>query len=344
MSLSLKAKGLHSLMLSLPDQWDFSLKGLAKISRDGESCIGTALKELEKHGYLTRRHIRDNKGKYVDVEYTIHENPVKFVNGAKTGVTEPVTEPVTESVTESVTEPATEPDRRVSKSDNPEEYNQGFVAPYIEYPDEDYPELENPNTDNPNTDSPDMDGPSSENRRQLSTISNQVLNNQRTKKSSINQSIRSGAGALNENNMIDRMDRMDGIDIYREILMENIAYYSLCEQHPYSRDIIEELLEIMLEIICSTKKTIRVCSEDKPAKLVKNHILMIGPLHIEYILKTLSENTTDVKNIKSYLMTTIFNAISTKGSYFMSKVNHDLYGDNGDKQSHETNSYSCEDE
>ena len=62
-SLSLKAKGLQSLMLSLPEDWDYSLKGLSKICKDGVDGIGTALQELEMHGYLTRRQIRDGKGK-----------------------------------------------------------------------------------------------------------------------------------------------------------------------------------------------------------------------------------------------------------------------------------------
>ena len=79
-SLSLKAKGLQSLMLSLPEMWDYSLKGLAKICKDGVDSIGTALQELEGHGYLTRRQIRDGKGKFLDLEYTIHENPVQPVS------------------------------------------------------------------------------------------------------------------------------------------------------------------------------------------------------------------------------------------------------------------------
>ena len=76
-SLSLKAKGLQSLFLSLPEQWDYSLKGLAKICKEGVDCIGATLQELEAHGYLTRRQIRDSKGKYLDLEYTIHEIPVQ---------------------------------------------------------------------------------------------------------------------------------------------------------------------------------------------------------------------------------------------------------------------------
>lgn len=75
-TLSLKAKGLLSLMLSLPEDWDYTTKGLAQIYKEGVDSISTALKELEKHGYLTRHRIRYKNGQLGDVEYTIHERPL----------------------------------------------------------------------------------------------------------------------------------------------------------------------------------------------------------------------------------------------------------------------------
>ena len=73
--LSLKAKGLLSLMLSLPEDWDYTTKGLAHICKDGIDAISTALKELEQQGYLTRERIRLPNGRLGDIEYTIHEQP-----------------------------------------------------------------------------------------------------------------------------------------------------------------------------------------------------------------------------------------------------------------------------
>ena len=70
--LSLKAKGLLSLMLSLPEDWDYTTKGLAHICKDGVDSITTALKELERHGYLTRQRLRYDNGQLGDIEYTIH--------------------------------------------------------------------------------------------------------------------------------------------------------------------------------------------------------------------------------------------------------------------------------
>ena len=73
--LSLKAKGLLSLMLSLPEDWDYTTKGLAHICKDGIDAISTALKELEQQGYLTRERVRLPNGRLGDIEYTIHEQP-----------------------------------------------------------------------------------------------------------------------------------------------------------------------------------------------------------------------------------------------------------------------------
>lgn len=75
--LSLKAKGLLSIMLGLPDDWDYSASGLETLSNDGETSTRTALQELENNGYLTRERIKDDKGKIIDWEYTVYESPKK---------------------------------------------------------------------------------------------------------------------------------------------------------------------------------------------------------------------------------------------------------------------------
>lgn len=70
--LSLKSKGLLSMMLSLPEDWNYTTRGLAKICKEGTDSIGSALKELEQAGYIVRNRLRDSKGKIVDVEYVIY--------------------------------------------------------------------------------------------------------------------------------------------------------------------------------------------------------------------------------------------------------------------------------
>lgn len=73
--LSLKAKGLLSLMLSLPDNWDYTTKGLACICKDGIDSINSGVKELEANGYVIRRRLRNEKGQLTTTEYTIFEQP-----------------------------------------------------------------------------------------------------------------------------------------------------------------------------------------------------------------------------------------------------------------------------
>lgn len=74
--MSLKAIGLLSLMLSLPDNWDYSVKGLTAIRKESYDTIRAILLELEKYGYLHRTQIKSETGKFVDVEYTIYEKPL----------------------------------------------------------------------------------------------------------------------------------------------------------------------------------------------------------------------------------------------------------------------------
>ena len=76
-NMSLKAKGLLSLMLSLPEDWDYSVKGLTNLNKEGLDAIRVILKELEEFGYLHRTKVRDEKGKIIDVEYTIYEKPLR---------------------------------------------------------------------------------------------------------------------------------------------------------------------------------------------------------------------------------------------------------------------------
>ena len=83
MSLSLKAKGLLSLMLSLPENWDYTMKGLARICKDGIDSISGGIRELEEHGYLIRERVRGANGQLGSIEYTILEQPkdiLKLVN------------------------------------------------------------------------------------------------------------------------------------------------------------------------------------------------------------------------------------------------------------------------
>lgn len=248
-SLSLKAKGLLSLMLSLPDTWDYTTKGLSTICKDGIDSICATVKELECAGYIIRRRIRNNKGQLTDTEYTILEEP---------------------------------------KRENPV--------------------LDNPVLEKPEQVSPILEKPKQENPMQLNK---EILN---TKISNTDQSIYQTEETINH----IFNEKMDGIDIYRNIIKENIGYEILTLQ--YNKNQPNQIMELILEIICSTKKTIRIGSESIPAAIVKERFMKLNQFHIEYVFECLEKNDTKIHNIRSYLLTALYNAKNTIDHYYQSQI------------------------
>lgn len=274
--LSLKAKGLLSLMLSLPEDWDYTTKGLACICRDGVDSITSALKELESHGYLTRQRIRYGNGRLGDITYTIHERPVI----------------------------------QEAKEEKEEQHEQGEPEP-------EKPERENPRQVNPGQANLKQAEPEQESTAQLNTKQSNTdgLNTY--------QSIypeEPGAAARDQ----DGIDRMELADAYREIICENIEYSILAERHGKQR--IDETVELMLEVVLSKRPYIRIAGDDFPREVVRSRFLKINSSHVEYVFDCIDNNTTKVGNIKAYLLTALYNAPATMGSYYRAEVNHDLYG------------------
>ena len=254
-TLSLKAKGLLSLMLSLPDDWDYTLKGLARICRDGVDSIAAAVKELEDAGYVIRERVRDNKGHVGEMEYTIMEQPS---------------------------------------------------------PKRDFPVQENPVQGNPVQEKPEQ-----EKRPQLNTKESN------TKISNIQES---NPIPSNHTQTDDRMgtDEMMKRAQYRELLKENIEYDILAENHRLDRERIDELLELMTDTVCTRRKTLRIAGDDYPAEVVKSRLLKLNSMHIEYVLDCMAKNTTDIRNIRKYLLAALYNAPATIDSYYTSLVSHDM--------------------
>jgi len=265
-SLTLKAKGLLSQMLSLPENWDYTLRGLAFINREKLDAIRTAVLELEQQGYIVREQARDASGKLAAIEYTIYERP------------------------------------------------QAPASPRLENPNTVKPSLENPCLENPNTDKPNTENPT-----QLNT-------NRKNKKesitdlSTIHQSIYPAAPP----DGMDGIDKKSAINVYEELVKENIEYDILCER--YGRERMDEVVELILETVCVKRPYFRICGQDYPAEVVKSRLLKLNSSHIEYVFDCIDRNTTKVRNIKSYLLTTLYNAPATIDHYYRAEVNHDLYG------------------
>lgn len=119
---------------------------------------------------------------------------------------------------------------------------------------------------------------------------------------------------------------MDARVAYREVILGNIEYDIIAQDKQIDRDRLDEIVELLVDTVCSARKTIRVAGDDYPADVVKSRLLKLNSEHIRYVLDCMSENTTYVRNIKKYLLAALFNAPSTIGNYYSALVNHDMYG------------------
>ena len=275
--LTLKAKGLLSQMLSLPEDWDYTLAGLSHINRESIDAIRTAVWELEKAGYITRRQGRDEKGKMTAIEYTIYEQP------------------------------------------QPPE----LEKPILENPTAGNPVLENPTTGNPTSENP-MQIIKEEQKTNLSKKEKPNTDIQSTHSIPIhspNPSPLEGAAQPPERK---RKEPNDAYRVYKEIIKDNICYDILKQDMPYDHDRIDEIIDLILETVCTKRRTIRIAGDDYPAELVKSKFMKLDSEHIRFVLDCMRENTTKIRNIKQYLRAALFNAPSTIGNYYTSLVAHDM--------------------
>ena len=249
-ALSLKAKGLLSLMLSLPEDWDYTTRGLASICKEGVDSVCATVRELEAAGYIIRRRIRDKNGQMRGMEYTVLEEP------------------------------------------QPPQPEPGQAAPDCAQPKQAKPKREKPVQDNPaqlNT------------KRQKKEITKNVSNPIRT---------------------------ADEREQYRALIRENIEYDILSANNPGDTMRLDELVELMLDTVCSKRSSIRVAGDEFPAEVVKSRFLKLEAQHIQYVLDSLKDNPPHIRNIKKYLLAALYNAPLTIENYYAAQINHDLYGRN----------------
>ena len=264
-TLSLKAKGLLSQMLSLPEDWDYTLKGLAQINRESIDAIREAVRELKQAGYITRSRERDARGCLRGTIYTIYEQPQ--------------TQPEPEKPAQAV--PA-------------------LVQPTLEKPMLDSPALENPtqlNTKRKNKERQNTDP-------------------------SITDSIPFPSG-FPETSTQKRTEAKDAFESYRKLILENIDYDILAGDPHVDREQLDEITQLVQETVCSTRDRIRVGGNDYPAEIVRAKMLKLTGEHIHFVMDCLRKNTTQIRNIRQYLLTALFHAPSTMNSYYTALVAHD---------------------
>ena len=268
--LTLKAKGLLSQMLSLPEGWDYTLAGLSRINREKIDAIREAVKELELAGYIVRSRERDGKGRLRGAEYVIYEQPQPPISDLPT-----------------------------------------LENPILEKPTQEKPMLENPMQLNKDISKTDLEN-------------TDLINNGSIPIHSPNPSPLTGTAEPERKRTEARSE--SAVEIYREIIKDNIEYNHLIQNCNIDADRLNEILEIILETVCTARKTIRIAGDDYPAELVKSKFMKLNSSHIEYVFDCLHENTTKVRNIKQYLKAVLFNAPNTIDNYYSALVNHDLYG------------------
>ena len=261
-NLSLKSKGLMSMILSLPEGWHYSTRGLAVICKEGVGAISAAVKELEQAGYVKRNQLRGDHGRLADIEYIIYEQPCA-----------------------------------------------------------DSPCSENPRTVNPDTAEPDTDNPCSENP---AGINIDITSPEKTKTDIFITDTSNPYQSYPE--QPPGYDGM-GYEEAREIVKENIEYDCIVSDPKANRERLDEVVDLIAETLCSRKQTLVIAGDEYPAQMVKDKLMKINSMHIEYVFDCLDQNTTYVRNIKKYLLASLFNAPSTMGSYYSALVQHDFYGD-----------------
>ena len=272
--LSLKAKGLLSQMLSLPEDWDYTLAGVSHINREKIDAIREAIKELERAGYIVRSRERDEKGRLRGADYVIFEQPQ--------------TEPILDLPT--------------------------LENPTLEKPTLEKPTLENPTQLNKDIQKTDLSKKEKRNTDLSNTDSIPIL--------SPNPSPFDGEAATPPERK--RTEAADAYAVYEEIIKDNIDYDILLLDNSMEKDRIDEIVDLMLETVCTRRKTIRIAGDDYPAELVKAKFMKLNSEHIRFVLDCMRENTTKVRNIKQYLKAALFNAPSTIGNYYTSLVAHDM--------------------
>ena len=271
--LSLKAKGLLSQMLSLPEDWDYTLAGLSFINREKIDAIREAIKELERAGYIVRSRERDEKGRLRGTDYVIFEQPQ--------------TSPVSDLPT----------------LDNPT----------LEKPTQEKPTLENPTQLNKDIQKTDLPKKEKSNTDLSSNHSIPILSpNPSPLREETAEPERKGTEAA------------DAYSVYEEIIKDNIEYEHFIKHTNIDRGRLDEIVSLILETVCTKRKTIRIAGDDYPAELVKAKFMKLNSSHIEFVFDCMKENTTKIRNIKQYLKAVLFNAPNTIDSYYTALVAHDM--------------------
>lgn len=285
-NLSCKACGLLSKMLSLPDEWDYTTRGLAKICKDGVESITTALKELEECGYLIRRQNRDEKGRMANTEYVIFEHP--HIEDDTNTPSEPIhAVPCTGAPCTGI------PDTETPCPDGKAQINKEISS----------------------TEESSTEKTSKDSRSFVLHHPPLPARNARDEGMPVENS--------EEDEEDDRI--LISPQSAREQIREQIDYDSLCERvnRVQLDELVEIMLEVMINR-SPTIRVSR--EEEYPAAFVRERFVGITSEHIETVLDSIRDNPSKVVSTKAYLLAALFNSVSTLDHHYAMMANADLYG------------------
>lgn len=125
----------------------------------------------------------------------------------------------------------------------------------------------------------------------------------------------------NTNPILSGDEERMGYELY---LKDQLDVEILKQEYPYDKEMIDGILELILDVLCSKRKMIRIAGDDKPVNVVKGRFMKLTIEHIRYVMTCLQENTTKIRSIKQYMLAALYNAPSTIDGYYRAEVNHDM--------------------
>lgn len=328
--LTLKAKGLLSQMLSLPDDWDYTLAGLVYINREKTDAIREAVRELEKAGYIIRSRVRDEGGRLRGTEYIIYEEPCMLAEEyaeARSTVQEDTAGQHAAFVA---------PENQTDSG----EHSTIFGAPVLEKPMWENPTLENPtqqNKDKQNTDKRNKESfPFRESAERKSndgmetewkgpdTVTEGTSCTEQGQMREPAPEAKQEQGQGQQLASTQEHEKVLDTEAWMETIKRNIGYTALCQNRPHDAGRLDEIVALMLETLCSQRRIIRIAGDDFPAPYVKGQFLKLDSGHIELVLDGLQRTTSEIRSIKQYMKAALFNAASTIENYYTALVAHDM--------------------
>lgn len=313
-NLSLKAKGLLTLILSLPPDWDMTLKGLVSLSGDGVDSVRSGIQELEKAGYLRRSRSRNNLGQLLCTEYTIYEHAVTENVASETEIDDNLN--IIYSEESHIGKSNVDKNSHIGKSDVDKNSQIGKsdvdknTTEKIENSQIGFSNIGKPYIGKSNT---------------IKYLNNKDTNNinnypyQSTYSSKLYREPKE--------NSIDEMEEAQTLyeerKAYEEIIKQNIAYDILSEQTETKRDFLDLCVQVMVDTVTSNKPYIKIKGQDIPKEAVKSILLKLDDENISYVDMCLSESKTAIKNMQSYILTALYCSQHGGDTYFNQLVKHD---------------------